>query len=348
MLQKIQALQEHLLQGWETGGKTDTPLKQPFDHIVFCGMGGSAIAGDFIRTLFHDQLTKPFFVNRQYAVPFFANTNTIAVISSYSGNTEESLSALRDAESKKCKIICLTSGGQLAGIAKEKSYPLFDLPGGYPPRAALGYNLGILLRIFHEAAIGDINQKCLEDGCASVKKYKDKWDDPDNPNNNAFQIAQKLQGKIPIIYGSAEKTGAAALRWKAQLNENSKMHVFSHVIPEMNHNEIMGWERQNAAKDLLQNFVPVLIRSSLDSPRVILRMDIMKKIFHENNIVVLEVQAVGDSILHHQIYLIALGDMISFWLAILNNVDPTEIQSIKKFKEMLTPVKGNVKSLMKK
>lgn len=338
MLEKIRSFPQHLIEGWNIGEPIETSLRQPFDHIVFCGMGGSAIAGDFVRIVFQKDIHKPFIVNRQYHIPSFADTGTIALISSYSGNTEESLSSLKDAESRKCKIICLTSGGQLKKIANERGYPLFCMPEGFPPRAALGYTIGILLRIFHDAEIGHINYNSLKSVCVDIQKYLENWRDAENSNNFALKIAQKLHKRIPIIYGSTEITEPISLRWKTQLNENSKVHAFCHNIPEMNHNEIMGWEQQKATKSILKNYIPILIHSSLDSSRIKMRMEILQKLFHETNVDMINIHAEGNSVLYQLVYLAVLGDMISFWLAMLNEVDPTEIRNIQRFKNMLTEI----------
>jgi len=335
MLEKIQEFPQHLREGLERGEEIETVLDQSFKNMVFCGMGGSAIAGDFIRVLLQSDLKIPFLVNRQYTVPKFVNPKTVVFISSYSGNTEESLSALHDAESKGALILCLTSGGQLGQIAEERGYPLYLLPKGFPPRAALGYNLGILLGIFHRAKTAHITIDEIEIFCKETQIYLESWRDPNQSDNISLQMAQQIQGRIPIIYGSVETTEPVTLRWKGQLNENSKMHAFCHVIPEMNHNEIMGWERYSENEKWLKSFIPVLLQSSFDSERIQKREDILKKLLHENEVNFIEVEAKGDSVLSQMIYLTALGDMVSFWLALLNNVDPTAITSIQKLKRML-------------
>ncbi|MBN2029394.1 bifunctional phosphoglucose/phosphomannose isomerase [bacterium] len=336
MFQKILEFPIQLFRGWKMG-KDNLELQKitGLKHIVLSGMGGSAIGGDIVRSLSGDHLTIPFIVNRSYRVPSFCDTQTLFIASSYSGNTEETLSALEGAQRKGCFIICITSGGHLQKVAEQKKYPLILLPKGYPPRAALGYGIGILLSIFNRLGFGHTDDQKVTDAITFLEQNGKDWKKMTDSKNQPLVLAKKLQNKIPLIYSSIDRLEAVGFRWKTQLNENSKIHAFYLPIPEMNHNEIVPWDSLPGTKRYFPDLVMVLLRLPSDHPRLKLRMDIMKELVHQNRGQILDVVAEGEDLLSQLLYLVFFGDWVSYYLAILYGVDPTTIENIDFLKEQL-------------
>lgn len=337
MIQKILEFPAQLLRGWKMAENVSEFQKfTEFKHIVLSGMGGSAIGGDIVRSLSGDDFNIPFVVNRSYRIPAFCGSQTLFIASSYSGNTEETLSALEEAQKKGCSIICMTSGGYLQKVAEQDKHPLILLPQGYPPRAALGYGIGILLHVFKKIGIGQMDGQKLNDTVAFLEKNTEEWKEIVSSNNRPLVFARKLQNKIPLIYSSVDGLEAVGFRWKTQLNENSKIHAFYQPIPEMNHNEIVPWDSLPGTQRYFPDLVMVLLRLPLDHPRLALRMDIMKDLVRQNGGQILEVVAEGEDRLSQLLYLVSFGDWVSYYLAILYGVDPTIIQNIDILKEQLS------------
>ena len=220
-------------------------------------------------------------------------------------------------------------------MAQENGYPVCSLPTGYPPRSALGYSLGVLFRIFHHAGVQDASEKTINDAVSFIKKMGEDWIKTDTEDCLPLDLAKTIRGKLPLIYSSVEKIEAIGLRWKAQFNENSKTHAFYQAFPEMNHNEIMGWNGQPGEQPFFPHLIMLLLRDPEDSPRISLRMDVTKRLLEESGAEVLEIWAQGPSVLSHVLYLIYLGDLLSFYLAMYYGVDPTEIQNIDRLKNEL-------------
>lgn len=336
MLDNIRRLPEQLLIGWKTGFKKSLSFDiNNMDSIVFNGMGGSAISGDLIGLLFREKLPIPLIVNRSYFPPGFINMKTLIIISSYSGNTEEALSSLNKAIENKCRMICITSGGKIESIAVSENYPLYTMDKGYPPRAALGISLGILLGIFNRLKINDISENDLIDTAHFLQELMKKWCNPQDSDNLPLTLAQRIKGKIPLIYGARESSSSIGVRWKTQLNENSKTHAFFQPFPEMNHNEIVGWELLPDTKKFFPNLCAVFLRSEDDHERNRYRMDITKSLIQDTKIDIIEVKAEGFSKFSRLMYLILMGDMVSYYLALIYGVDPTSIKKINRLKNKL-------------
>ena len=258
----------------------------------------------------------PFNIVRDYDVPGYVSEHTLLIASSYSGNTEETLSALESAMPKNPKVVAVTSGGKLLEIAKEKGFDHIVLPGGYPPRSAAGFSITqqlFVLRYFD--LIGDFEADL--DEAVSVVESFDTFDD-------AHLIAREIHKKIPVLY-SSPAFESISIRWRQQLEENSKHIAFHHVIPEMNHNELVGWKNP---EDMLEDTVVIVLRSKFDHERTGIRMDICREIFGEYADSVVEVNAEGESRLAQLFYLLHLGDWVSLFLAELNDEDPTPVKVI--------------------
>ncbi len=336
MFQKILEFPTQLRQGWNIGKEARVKISLgQFNNIVFGGMGGSAIAGDLVRSIFGEELTIPVIVNRGYHLPGFVDSRTLFIASSYSGNTEETLTAAAEAGERGCFICCVTSGGQLARIAQEKGCQLFRLPPGYPPRGALGYSLGVFFSFFRELGVGKIYKDDVEKTISFLEDVRKPWQEFDNPDNLPFSLAKEISGKLPLIYSSVEGVDAVGFRWKTQFNENSKTHAFYQAFSEMNHNEIMGWSSIPGTKPFFPHLIMVLLRLSRDYSRIGLRMNITKNLVERNGGKVLEIEGKGESFFTQLLYLIHLGDLLSFYLAIFYNVDPTEIENINYLKKKL-------------
>ncbi len=214
-----------------------------FKNIVFSGMGGSAIGGDLIRTLFSDECPIPIIVNRDYNIPKFVDHSTLYISASYSGNTEETISSFKQALEKQAKMIVISSGGELQRLAKENSLPYFEIEKkGIQPRCAFGYMFVPMVYFLSKLGLIADQSDNLDETVGLISKYAVELA-ANIPviNNKAKQLAIALYNKIPIIYAPQSHFDVVAMRWKGQINENSKTFAFCGVIPEMNHNEIVGW-----------------------------------------------------------------------------------------------------------
>lgn len=300
-----------------------------FSSIVVTGLGGSAISGDLIKNYLKDELKIPFVVNRNYFLPEFANDNTLLIVSSYSGNTEETISVLEQAIEKKCSILVLTIGGKAEIIAKSNSIPVIKLQVGFQPRYALGLSFFSLLIAIEKLGIINSQKKQIEE---ILNHWKAKGIEYSTDGNYAFNLAESLIGFIPVIYSISDLTSAAGYRFKCQLNENSKVHAFHNEIPEMNHNEIIGWETYR------ENTFPVKVIYLLEDechPQIKKRIDFLSEIFKQNRIEVMYLKSDLETYKTRLMDLIYLCDWITFYIAVQRGYDPSEIDNINKLKERL-------------
>ena len=313
--------------------KLPEKFKRNYNSIVFSGLGGSAIGADFIRSYLEEEVETPIIVNRDYTIPGIVNENTLFIVSSYSGNTEETLSAYEFAKKKKANIMSLSSNGKLMDLSVKSDIPFMRIPGRLAPRAALAYGTIPFLCVF--AKLGIIRWKSSEIKEAvrllSNLRGKLRLEVPAR-KNLAKKIASRIYGKIPIIYGADRYIDVVVTRWRGQLAENSKTLSFGHVLPEMNHNEIVGWQNP---KKLLKSLIVLLLRDSGDHPRVAKRMEITKDIIKKMGTKVIEVNSTGKGLLARMFSLVCIGDWVSFYLAALNGVDPTPVKRITYLKKKL-------------
>jgi glucose/mannose-6-phosphate isomerase len=336
MAAKVFEFPAQLRKGWETAeGARISIVFQDIGAIVFNGMGGSAIAGDLVKALLGDALKVPMVVNRGYTLPAFAGPGTLFLASSYSGNTEETLSAAGQAAERGCRVICVTSGGKLGDMAREHGWPVIALPTGYPPRAALGFGLGALLQLFSAFGVGSLTREHLGAAASFLEKQGRIWADLKKKDNPAVLLAKKLAGRFPLLYGSQDTLEPVAFRWKCQFNENSKIHTACASVPEMNHNEIVGWKRIEAVKGFYPSLIGVFLRTKSEHPRIRIRMDVAQELVARNRGKSVEVTAKGTSPFEEILYLVHFGDVVSLYLAVLNGVDPTEIDNILYLKAKL-------------
>ncbi|MBI3034731.1 bifunctional phosphoglucose/phosphomannose isomerase [Candidatus Woesearchaeota archaeon] len=286
------------------------------DKIVIAGMGGSAVGGDLLKIYMHSSRI-PVFVVRDYKVPDFVDENTLVFAVSYSGNTEETLSAYEDASKKRAKIVAVTSGGQLGSMAKKS----IKIPSGLQPRAALGYLFFPVLGVLANSGIADVKGREIEEMLDILSKT-------DDFKAVGERIAKKIGLRTPLIY-SSEILSPVAYRWKTQFNENSKVAAFHNSFSEMNHNEIAGYQNVNKS-----DFIAIFIRDAKDNERIKKRMDITKEII-SSRVDVEEIFTRGEHLLSRIFSGIYYGDFASYYLALANRVDPTPVSVIENLKKKL-------------
>jgi len=301
--------------------------------IIVAGLGGSAIGGDLIRSVLGDSLRLPFIVSRDYRLPPFTAPNSILIACSYSGDTEETLSAYDEALRLGCTIVCIASGGLLAKRARQDGKPVVMIPAGMPPRAALGYSSLALLGTMRGLELVPDMKEAIAESEALLADLAGRYRaEVPSDRNPAKAIAVSLWGKIAAIYGGSGLLDSAAARWRAQIEENAKNLATHHVLPEMNHNEILGWEQPAAA---LHQVGVVFLRDKGDHPKVQRRFDLSREIVSKGAGVVHEVWSEGESRLARAFSVTYLGDFVSLYLAFLNGVDPTRIDAIDLLKHEL-------------
>lgn len=300
-------------------------------NIVLAGMGGSALAAA-ISTSWPGH-NVPFEIVRGYNIPKYVDENTFFIASSYSGNTEETLAALEEAENKKAQIAVIASGGKLADIAKEKNYPLAKLPSSMQPRYAVFYGLKALITLLDEAGLISDNNAVsdLEAASSFIEEESKSWI-PTVPtkDNLAKQIAKEVIGKSAVIY-AGPKLSPAAYKWKISFNENAKQVAWFNQFPEFNHNEFTGWSKQPTVKP----YAVIDLRSNLENPRINKRFEVSERLLSGLRPSPVEVQAKGKTLLEQLLWVITLGDFVSLYTALLNGIDPTPVDLIEKLKKLL-------------
>lgn len=314
---------DHLNQAITIGSTAEFKSpKNSIENVLICGLGGSGIGGTIISQLISDECQKPILVNKDYTLPAFVSSNTLVICCSYSGNTEETLSMYAQAEEKGAEVAIVTSGGQFAKIAKSEGKNIIQIPGGLPPRAAFGLSFPQLFFVFEKYGLIQSKTEEIKSAISLIDQAES------NIQKEAAAVTEKLYGKLPIIYGESSLDGVC-VRFRQQINENAKMLCCHHVIPEMNHNELVGWRTKN--KDL----AVVIFRSEADFYRNQERIEYSKDVVGQYASSVSEIYAKGDSALEQALYLIHLGDWISYFLAEKKGIDAVEVDVITGLKEML-------------
>ena len=287
-------------------------VKGKFDSICVCGMGGSGIGGDLLKSLVSKL---PVYAVHDYILPAYVDRKSLVVIVSYSGNTEETLSCFKQAKKRKCKILSITSGGKLA----ESDKKAIIIPSGIQPRNAIGYLFLSMVAVLSKAKVIPNQASAINEAIRILN--------PKLCSRQGFLLAQKLRNNIPVFYASAE-LAAVAYRIKTAVNENAKQPAFYHYFPEMDHNEIVGFKK-NASK-----IAAVFIMDKKNSAKINERMEITKKII-KHDAAVHDLEVHGKSLLARMMYAIYVGDYISYYLALMNKVDPTPVAVVEDFKKRL-------------
>ena len=315
-------------------------LEQSSDNsvrqVVITGLGGSAIGGDYARYVMEEFGSVPLYVNRDYNLPEWVDSRTLVIAASYSGNTEETLSAFAKAKEAGAHRAVISSGGALLESAKAENLPYAEVPGGQPPRTAIGYMLFptlnlLMLRELLDTQIGDQYLGVITRLNSQKERFCKEILTEANP---AKRLAVDLFQKIPIVYGSQSWKGGVAYRWKCQWNENVKSAAFDNTLPEQNHNEILAW---TLAKSQAKNWAVVFLREAnevLKSPRIAKRVEVTKTIIGAD-FPIYEVEAEGETLLEKMFSLTYYADFVTVYLALLNGVCPTEIKGIDLLKEEL-------------
>jgi len=293
---------------------------------LITGLGGSGIGGTIAGEIVAAECPVPITVNKDYFLPAFVNQETLVIVSSYSGNTEETLYAMEEAMKRKAVIVCITSGGKVADIAKERNYDSILIPPGMPPRACLGYSLPQLFFVLKKFNLVKFDFKSQVSAAIELLKKEEA-----SIKKEAMAVTEFLFKKVPVIYAVDGYNGVAT-RIRQQLNENSKTLCWHHVIPEMNHNELVGWAGGN------ETIAVLLIRNKSDFSRSQARIEINKKVFQKHTPHVYELWSKGNSQLEQSLYLIHLTDWVSCYLAEKNSVDASEIDVINDLKGALAKI----------
>lgn len=299
-------------------------------NVVFAGMGGSALQAEFLRTW--PQLTVPYVVCKEYHLPAFIGEKTLVIVSSYSGNTEETLSALEEARSKNAMIVVNAGGGILEEKAHEYGLPLIITPKAVQPRMVVFYAYRIAVEIFVGYGLVDVSVLDeMDKVSASLIDHVKQWvKSVPTDQNPAKQLALKLMGKTPIVY-AGPLMAPAAFKWKIGFNESAKNTSWYGVYPEFNHNEFMGWTSHPVEKP----FAVIDLISSFEHERVQKRFEVSDRLLSGMRPKALAVMAEGNSALEHVLYLTLFGDFVSIYLGILNGVDPSPVSLIEEFKKQL-------------
>ena len=304
-----------------------TKAEFEINKVLVIGMGGSGIGGNIVAEMVREECKVPYLVSKSYSVPAYADKNTLAIISSYSGNTEETLASFEQLLTTGAKIVCIASGGKLINKAQELGLDHILVPGNWPsPRACVGYSIVQQLYVLYK--LGLIDRTKIDNVKSSIDLIKY---DQDDIKKKAKEVASKIYGKTPIIY-STDRIESISVRLRQQINENAKQLCWHHVIPEMNHNELVGW------KDRREDLAVIYLRNKDDYRRNALRMDINIKIISKRTSTIIELYSKGQSAVERAIYFIHLGDWISWYLSELKGVDAVEIDVIDFLKSELGKV----------
>ncbi len=302
---------------------TITSSKAPIHHVLVTGLGGSGIGGTILAEVVAGQCPVPILVNKDYFLPAFVNENTLVVVSSYSGNTEETMEAMQIALTKKAKVVCVTSGGKIAEMARAHELDLIMIPGGMPPRSCLGYSLTQLFYILHGLNLIDASFKKQLQAALTMMES-----DQEAIQAEAHKLTSFLYQKLPVIY-AADGYNGVATRFRQQINENSKMLCWHHILPEMNHNELVGWAEQHP------ECAVVFLRNDNDYFRTQTRMEISKEIIGQRDAQIHELWSKGDSQLERSLYLIHVTDWASCYIADKKGIDAVEVNVINHLKGAL-------------
>jgi glucose/mannose-6-phosphate isomerase len=298
--------------------------------LVVAGMGGSAVGGFLARGALHERLRRPLLVSDGYELPSWIGGDALVLCSSYSGATAETLACYDAARAAGAKIVVATTGGPLAERARGDRVPVVPLPGGFQPRAAVGYSLVAALEAAALAGAGPSLRDEVEAAASLAEGLAAEWGPDSGEDSEAKALARRLEGTVPVFMG-AGLTAPAAYRWKCQLNENAKLPAFWSVLPEADHNEICGW----AAAAELGAFSAVVLEDPAADPRIAERAGLTAELAGAGARVVERVSARGETALERLVSLVLLGDLVSLYLAVLRRADPVAIEAIDALKRQL-------------
>ncbi|HST56373.1 MAG TPA: bifunctional phosphoglucose/phosphomannose isomerase [Solirubrobacteraceae bacterium] len=329
-LADVLALPEHLRDAlW----RVDSAIMQDWDTpagLVVAGMGGSAIGGALARAALGDHASRPIFVTRAYGLPSWTTPDTTVLCASYSGNTEETLACYESAGALGARRVVVTTGGRLAEMAREDGVTVIPLPGGFQPRAAVAYMTVAALEVAALCGAGPRLTSEIDVAASHTEQLVTEWG-PDSPEDSlAKQVARGLLGTAPVVAG-AGLTTPIAYRWKTQINENAKLPCFAHELPELDHNELVGWE----GAPEVGRFSAVFLDDCDAHPRVKARIELTERLVADSAAATFRVETRGQTTIERVISLVLLGDLVSLYLAVLRGVDPGPVAAIDELKAAL-------------
>jgi glucose/mannose-6-phosphate isomerase len=323
----VLALPEHLRDAlW----RVESAIMNEWDTpggLVVAGMGGSAIGGALARAALGDHASRPIFVTRAYGLPPWTTPETTVLCASYSGNTEETLACYESAAALGAQRVVVTTGGRLAELARADRVPVIPLPGGFQPRAAVAYMTVAALEVAALCGAGPRLTSEIDVAASHAEQLVAEWGPDAAEDSLAKEIAGKLLGSAPVIAG-AGLTAPIAYRWKTQINENAKLPCFAHELPELDHNEIVGWE----GAESVGRFAAVFLDDSDAHPRVKARMELTEKLIAGHATASLHLETRGQTTIERVFSLVLLGDLVSLYLAVLRGVDPGPVAVIEQLK----------------
>jgi glucose/mannose-6-phosphate isomerase len=333
MLARIKELPRQCREAFRAALDFELPAAyRDIDKVVIIGMGGSAIGGDLVRSLAQSEAKIPVIIHRDYGLPAFVDDHTLLIASSYSGNTEETLSAFEPALKIGAKKLAMTTGGKLGEIAGENNIPVFRIEYKSQPRAALGFSFIPTLGVLQKLGFLSDKSADIEETVGVLENLSSILDEKSPLSGNpAKQLAGRLYGRLPVIYG-AGIAAEAAHRWKTQINENGKAWAFYEVFPELNHNATVGFP---FPPEVVEKIRVILLRSPLFNERVKLRYEVTCELMKRAGVAYEYVDSEGKSALAQMMSLVLMGDFTSYYLAILNRVDPSPVEVISYLKDRL-------------
>ena len=329
-LADVLAVAEHLRDAvW----RVESAIMQDWDTpagLVVAGMGGSAIGGALARAALGDHASRPIFVTRAYGIPTWTTPDTMVLCASYSGETEETLACYESAGALGAKRTVVTTGGRLAEMARADGVPVIPLPAGFQPRAAVAYMTVAALEVAALCGVGPRLTPEIDVAASHAEELVAEWG-PDAPEDSlAKEVARGLHGTIPVIAG-AGLTAPIAYRWKTQINENAKLPAFSHELPELDHNELAGWEGARESG----RFSAVFLDDSDAHPRVKQRMVLTEQMIQANAAASFRLETRGQTAIDRVVSLVLLGDLVSLYMAALRGVDPGPVTALDELKAAL-------------
>jgi glucose/mannose-6-phosphate isomerase len=334
MAARIEAQPGHIEEALAHGAREPWPAPGREPALLAVGaMGGSAIAGDLTAALCRDRLPRPMIVVREYRWPAFVAADALTLLCSYSGNTEETLALFHEAGRRGAMRLALTTGGKLGEECRKQQVPRQSLPSGFPPRAAVFPSWVAVTRLVYALGwAGDPTPAWTEAAMALAARARALGPGAPEPDNPVKRLARALQGRPVAIYAGSETLGAVALRWRTQLNENAKLLAHSALVPELDHNEIVGWERPEASH---RRMSVLILTDADDTPEVARRLVLTAEYARRQGAEVHEISSGDGARLTRMASLVQWGDYLSLYLALLSGVDPTPVASIDEFKRRL-------------